>query len=324
MFRFAFRPYRRRFRQPLATSQGRWLHREGIIVRLSDGDRVGWGDIAPLPRFGSETLAEAIAFCRSVGDRLDVAAIALIPPALPSCQFACDSALAELTAASGTLDVAMPNSTYSYLLPAGAAALRAWQTGWGMGMRTFKWKVGAGDISDELVLFEQLSKELPAGVCLRLDANGGLDVAAARAWLAAADRAGNVEFFEQPLPPNCLEEMQQLDEQFLTAIALDESVATLGRLRACWDAGWRGEFVVKAAIAGSPTQVERFCQENAIAPVFSSVFETEVGRRAALRLASAVSGTQRAVGFGVRHWFADDPPVAEWFDRAASGLGSGR
>ncbi|MEO0376361.1 MAG: o-succinylbenzoate synthase, partial [Cyanobacteria bacterium P01_A01_bin.17] len=37
--------------------------------------------------------------------------------------------------------------------------------------------------------------------------------------------------------------------------------------------------------------------------VFSSVFETEVGRHACLQLAKTLSN--RAVGFGLDHWFAD-------------------
>ncbi|WP_413112019.1 o-succinylbenzoate synthase [Thaumasiovibrio sp. DFM-14] len=33
--------------------------RDGLLVKLSDGDKVGWGEIAPLPEFSHETLEEA-------------------------------------------------------------------------------------------------------------------------------------------------------------------------------------------------------------------------------------------------------------------------
>ena len=56
------KPYRRAFRQPLRTAHGEWATREGFLVRVEQEGRVGYGEVAPLPEFGSETLAEATAF----------------------------------------------------------------------------------------------------------------------------------------------------------------------------------------------------------------------------------------------------------------------
>jgi O-succinylbenzoate synthase len=77
-------------------------------------------------------------------------------------------------------------------------------------------------------------------------------------------------------------------------------------MRDCYRNGWRGIFVIKPAIAGSPRQLRNFCQTYAIDAVFSSVFETEIGRQAALQLAAELSRSDRAVGFGVGHWFSSD------------------
>ena len=79
MFSFDFRPYRRPFLRPLETHHGLWSDREGIIIRLRPSpatdtstpqlqesllSRQGaFGEIAPVPWFGSETLEQAIAFC---------------------------------------------------------------------------------------------------------------------------------------------------------------------------------------------------------------------------------------------------------------------
>jgi O-succinylbenzoate synthase len=100
--------------------------------------------------------------------------------------------------------------------------------------------------------------------------------------------------------------MQELSYCYATAIALDESVATLAQLEACYQQGWRGIFVIKPSIAGSPKRLRQFCQANKIDAVFSSVFETVVGRQAVLRLASELANNNRAVGFGVNHWFEQD------------------
>jgi o-succinylbenzoate synthase len=57
--------------------------------------------------------------------------------------------------------------------------------------------------------------------------------------------------------------------------------------------------VVKAAIAGYPQALRKFLATHPVDAVFSSVFETEVGRAAALALAQEFNCKERAIGFGV-------------------------
>lgn len=192
------------------------------------------------------------------------------------------------------------------MLATGEAALQAWQTPWNQGSRTFKWKIGVAPIDAELKLFDQLVQALPPSASLRLDANGGLTAQQAHQWLGVADEAGIVEFLEQPLPSEQFEPMLALSDRYLTPIALDESVATLDQLERCYQQGWRGIFVIKPSIAGSPKRLREFCHAYPIDSVFSSVFESAIARHAALKLAAELSRANRAVGFGVNHWFNDD------------------
>jgi O-succinylbenzoate synthase len=199
------------------------------------------------------------------------------------------------------------------LLPAGNTALQGWQRLWQQGYRTFKWKIGVYSVAEELGIFDLLTQALPASAKLRLDANGGLTYDEANLWLDRCDRVKansellvEIEFIEQPLPAEQFQQMQELSYCYATAIALDESVATLAQLEACYQQGWRGIFVIKPSIAGSPKRLRQFCQANKIDAVFSSVFETVVARQAVLRLASELANNNRAVGFGVNHWFEQD------------------
>jgi o-succinylbenzoate synthase len=146
-----------------------------------------------------------------------------------------------------------------------------------------------------------LSQRLPAGARLRLDANGGLSIKEAQQWLTEAEKGGRVEFLEQPLPPKNFAEMLKLSADFATPLALDESVANLPQLRNAYERGWRGIFVIKAAIMGFPSRLRQFCQENQLDLVFSTVFETEIGREAVLSLATELSNPTRAVGFGIEN-----------------------
>lgn len=279
--------------------------REGIIIRLTDGvGNLGWGEIAPIPWFGSETLAQAKNFCCQIGKAITAVDIEAIPDSLPACQFAFESALAFFT--SPSLPLVSSSFDYSYLLPTGEAALRAWQTTWQQGGKTFKWKIGVSSLMEEIKIFQQLRQALPSRAKLRLDANGGLKRSEAQEWLKVCDEVGGVEFLEQPLAPGKMDEMLDLTTQYNTSLALDESVATLTQLRICYQQGWRSIYIIKPAIAGSPQLLRNFCQQHSLDTVFSSALETSIGRKAALNLAKELSSPHRALGFGVNHWFSDN------------------
>ncbi|MEH2001737.1 MAG: o-succinylbenzoate synthase [Nostoc sp.] len=343
-YQFKFRPYQRRFVRRLTTNHGKWDIREGIILRLTDeSGNVGWGEIAPISWFGSETLEQALDFCRQLPGEITDEIIFSIPDELPTCQFGFESARemgsgewgvgsggdegdnfitpnsSLLTSNSSLLtpnsSLLTPNSSllYSALLPAGEAGLNQWETLWQRGYRTFKWKIGVYAIADELKIFESLIHSLPAFTKLRLDANGGLSYEEANLWLWTCDNLREngeipleIEFIEQPLPVEQFQQMLELSMSYETAIALDESVATLGQLAACHQQGWRGIFVIKPGIVGSPSRLRKFCQQHKIDAVFSSVFETAIARFAALQLAAELSRNNRAVGFGIDHFFEQE------------------
>ncbi|MEM9538639.1 MAG: o-succinylbenzoate synthase [Cyanobacteria bacterium P01_E01_bin.42] len=301
VYKLKFNIYQYPFKQSLRTHHGTWKIREGIIISLLDEiNNIGRGEIAPLPWFGSETLTEAMQFLETLGEQIEREDIFCIPHRLPACQFAFESALEELERPTSIENY---SPTFSYLLPAGKRVLQQWKDVYKQGGRTLKWKIGVESIEAELKLFQQLTCQLPTDIRLRLDANGGLNLDMAKRWLEAAERAGNIEFIEQPLPPENLSEMIKLKEEYRTDISLDESVATLRQLESCYHQGWQGIYVIKAAIAGSPQRLRQICREYAIAPVFSSVFETEIGRTSILRLARELSSPQRALGMGINAWF---------------------
>ncbi|MEH2156473.1 o-succinylbenzoate synthase [Nostoc sp.] len=321
-YRFEFRPYQRRFLRSLTTNHGNWDIREGIILRLTDqSGKVGWGEIAPISWFGSETLEQALDFCRQLPAEITDEIIFSISDELPACQFGFESAWEMGSGEWGSEFFSMPNArcpmphaqSFSGLLPAGEAALNQWGTLWQQGYRTLKWKIGVDAIAYELKIFESLIHTLPAFTKLRLDANGGLTYEEANLWLWTCDNLKanpelplEIEFIEQPLPVEQFQGMLELSTSYETAIALDESVATLGQLAACYQQGWRGIFVIKPGIVGSPSRLRKFCHQHQIDTVFSSVFETAIARLAALQLAAELSRNNRAIGFGIDHFFEQE------------------
>jgi O-succinylbenzoate synthase len=194
------------------------------------------------------------------------------------------------------------------LLPAGRAVLESVGPKAEMGFRTFKWKVGVGDLADELALLDDVIAALPAGSKLRLDANGAWDRRRAERWLErCADRP--VEFVEQPIDAaarGAEDLLRGLAEDYPTPVALDESVAGASEVERWLGAGWLGIFVIKPALLGGGAgQVLEKLQATKARVVFSSALETAVGAQAALRMALAFGGEPRALGFGVWPLFED-------------------
>jgi len=271
IYYFDFRSYSFLLTKPLVTNHGSWEVRSGIILRLREklqddlesslkdyqenrigvdqnqntSSKITYGEIAPIPWFGSETLEAALKFCQELPSQITSQEIKNIPDRLPATQFGFSSAIETLL--SGSLNSPLlkddwnnlnspllkdncnnlnspllkegwggsindPQITYSYLLPTGKAALSAWQKPWQDGYRTFKWKIGVANLQQELEQLHQLINTLPAGAKLRLDANGSLNLAQAHLWLQECDYLT----FSLNLPNNNLAnfpQAQQLDYQ---------------------------------------------------------------------------------------------------------------
>ncbi|TVR53331.1 MAG: o-succinylbenzoate synthase [Puniceicoccaceae bacterium] len=307
------RAYRRPFRVPLRTARGLITERRGWLVRIEEEDgTAGYGEAAPLEFFGTETLADAEWFFRS----LEAAGTFDLHEALdwagtrrPCCRFALASA-AERRAVPDEAAGRQPFGC-SRLLPAGEASRPAVEEGLAAGFGVFKLKVGLGDPVQEQRQVETLCGLLPEWGRLRLDANGAWTPRLAADWLAWAMELP-IAYVEQPLPREAEADLTQLDQDFPGQVALDESVVTSDDLKAWRDRGWRGTFVIKPALAGDPSDL---LEEIAGGPgdfVFSSALETAVGARASLAVAQACPWPRHALGFGVEGFFEEHDPFGGW------------
>ncbi len=315
---FQFRRYRLPFRTPVRTAHGPWGEREGLLVRLTDATgRVGYGEAAPIPWFGTETVDEVEAACRELGEKVDEARLAAVPGRLGCLRNALTAAQADIagggviSSAAGSQERRVEdNAPYlpvAALLPAGRAALALIAAKAEAGFRVFKWKVGVEDVADELVLLDDVCATLPNGAKLRLDANGAWDRRQAERWLErCADRP--VEFVEQPIAAGArgaADVLLGLAGDFPTPLALDESLTGGEDIERWLGAGWPGVFVVKPALLGDAEAALARLAKAKAAVVFSSALETAVGAKAALQAAFVWPGEARALGFGVWPLFAD-------------------
>ncbi len=299
--RLNVRRYRRKFCAPLRTAHGTWSAREGLLVKVEGRDgRVGFGEIASLPDFGTETVDAAEALLRSESFSVRSAEV---PPCTRSAL--CAAALMAVAESGTFAPVPAREVQVAALLPSGEAALESLAGLLAGGWRTFKWKIGVGDVDAERAVFRSLCAALPGGARLRLDANGGLEADLALGWLKACE-GKPVEFLEQPLKPGREAEMASLGGAFSTPVALDESVAGLGELQRAAASGWAGPLVVKPGLLGDLFGFLRWRGSCPCPLVYSSALETALGIELALCLASTDVEAAWAAGLGTAALFERD------------------
>lgn len=307
LYRFSHKAYRLPLVSPLRTAQGLWREREGLILRLEDETgRVGFGEVAPIAWFGTETLAEAAALCAQLKSEIDERDFEAVPA-----RYACVSfALAQARAAQ-PVPMTATRLPVAALLPAGRSVLTVLREKVEAGYLTFKWKVGVGAVDDELGLLDDVLALLPPHTRLRLDANGGWSRREATRWLErCAERP--IEFVEQPVAPGDRDALLGLAQDYPVTLALDESVVRLAQAREWQALGWPGVYVIKPALAGPLDELAAWAAATKPDLVLSSAIETVLARTAVLALALTQPLTQRALGFGVGNVFGDrlwDGPV---------------
>ncbi|AKP34853.1 o-succinylbenzoate synthase [Yersinia aleksiciae] len=257
----------------------RLKNRDGLLVKLQQGEQTGWGEIAPLPEFSQETLAEAQT---AVTRWLQSWVTGEVPDvdALPSVAFGLSCALAELDQClplaadyrKAPLCTGDPDELFAVLqaLP---------------GEKVAKVKVGLYEAVRDGMIVNVLLEALP-DLKLRLDAN--------RSWTGAKadgfakyvnpELRSRIAFLEEPCKTRA--ESRKFARDTGIAIAWDESVR---------EADFQVEaepgvaaIVIKPTLVGSIARCQQLVQQAhqvGLAAVISSSIESSLGLTQLARLA---------------------------------------
>jgi len=310
LLQLSWRPYRFVLPRRLITSRGALVERSGWLLRLqAPTGACGWGEAAaPLLMPQPPLLSAAVAALPPALSREALEQQILQLPAPVAC--AVGMALAELGGTAAGQWQRAPGS--AWLLPAGEEALAeldrvlGGEAGSTDPAVTFKWKVAAQPDAGERDLLEALLQRLPASARLRLDANGGWDVATAHHWADRLADEPRLQWLEQPLAPLELGELARLGERL--PVALDESLPhLLPQQRAAWP-GW---LVRRPLQEGDPRPLLQQLQAGLPRQMISTAFETGIGRRFVEHLAAlqAQGPTPAAPGLAPG-WQPDGPLFA--------------
>jgi O-succinylbenzoate synthase len=262
------------FARPLVTAHGSWSVRNTIILRLDDGNgHHGYGEIAPIPSFGSPELSVCAEILRGIGRRMSRSdALSDKLPAEMRFAFGCAVAMME-----GRLPKA-GHWPLAKLLPRGPDALFVAGRAIRLGSRCFKYKLTGVPEEQEMEMLGILFDTLGAvGGKLRLDLNESLTPRKAEKCIRQFAKAGGkaLDFVEQPLKRGMEDEMRVIAGRTGVPIALDESVADTKDLETF--SQWAGPLVIKPALAGHPDETTSVLAKRTGRTIFSSALESPIG-----------------------------------------------
>jgi o-succinylbenzoate synthase len=305
MVEFEFKAYRRTFAKIYQTAADSMLKRSGIIVRLRDNEgRVGFGELAPIESFGTESFVSSLAACSGLKGEFEYDSIRDGLSAYPCLRFGVEFALSMMRDdwALPSVDSPWPVSALISNMGDLDAVERCLEAGY----RCLKFKIANRDFIEERRALDRVIGKTEGEVAIRLDANGGLSLSDARNWLEYLAEMP-IEFLEQPLSRGQEATMLRLSEDYPTPIALDESIASVDDLNRWRDQHWPGIFVIKPSVSGAyEGLVDCLKQGDPKSLVFSSSLETMIGASAALSVAIEVGDGSKPLGFGVEAMFADE------------------
>jgi O-succinylbenzoate synthase len=262
-------PLRRTFR----TSRGEVKVRHGILVRASLNGRCGYGEVAPLPGFHKESLAEAVASLRE-------ACAAGTTPSARSAAFGLSCAMAELRRDTrfgfGPLPRGSTVGVNAVFSGSAREAERAVKAGEFAGFQTVKVKIGRSRPAEDLRVIHALLGGLPGDVRLRLDANRSLTLANAERLLRRID-ASRIEYVEEPLQDS--RELSELSRRVGMTMAIDEALHDPEVRDSVYGAPGIEVQVVKPSLVGPVEELESVVTAGRIHgmdTVFSTALETSL------------------------------------------------
>ena len=184
--------------------------------------------------------------------------------------------------------------------------------------RTVKIKVAEpGQTIEEDLARVRRVRELHPSASIRLDANGGLDVATAiEIAKELALESIDLEYFEQPVKTIAeLAEVRMKLARIGVRVAADESVRKVSDPLAVAHANAADVLVIKAQPLGGIQSALDITREAKLAVTVSSALETSVGISMGLHLAAAIEVESFDAGLGTVALLADDvceePFIAE-------------
>jgi o-succinylbenzoate synthase len=203
----------------------------------------------------------------------------------PSVRFALETAIYDILAKEEELPLAkfLNTNAVSEIAVNGMAGVHHP----GDGFTVMKVKVGFRNLFDEIENMEYLTQSFGKDIQFRLDANCAFDLPKAIRFCKEMEKF-NIDYIEQPLPADNLEDLAELTYHTEIPIAVDESLTDFQSAEKIIEEQAAHVFVIKPMVSGGFKECKKIINlartEN-IRVVITSSLETSIGRTACLHLA---------------------------------------
>lgn len=224
--------YELKFRKPAVTSRNVFETRTAYFIKLSEGNKYGWGEAGPLSLLSIDDLPDFDIQLKQFSEQWFLRRESFNFSEwqhLPSAVFALESAIAQLNQDHSIFTNSFSNGipiTINGLVWMDSvenmyqSALQKFQ----MGFRCLKFKIGAQDFDAECRMLEKIRRDLNAfKLEIRLDANGAFENGDALEKIKDLSRF-EIHSIEQPIKAGQLDSMAKICRDAKIRIALDEEL----------------------------------------------------------------------------------------------------
>ena len=315
------------FKQPAGTSRGVYTTRKMWLVSLSDGNRTGVGECAPLPDLSCDAQPDELyvsklnVFCRNLCETGEIDVEALRD--YPSMLFGLETALLNLRNGGKLFDTAFSRGEEG--IPINGLVwmgnydemLQRMEEKLGKGFRCVKLKIGAIDFEQELDLVKRIRERFSFHeVELRLDANGAFPYEEALYKLELLSQYA-IHSIEQPIRQGQWSFMAELCRESPLPIALDEELIGVNdpEMKAHILNIIKPRYIIlKPSLHGGMAGCREWidaARELGVGSWITSALESNIGLNAIAQYASDVYGPQITMpqGLGTGQLFTDNIPM---------------
>lgn len=315
------------FKQPAGTSRGVYTTRKMWLVSLSDGNRTGVGECAPLPDLSCDALPDELyvsklnVFCRNLCETGEIDVEALRD--YPSMLFGLETALLNFRNGEKLFDTAFSRGEEG--IPINGLVwmgnydemLQRMEEKLEKGFRCVKLKIGAIDFEQELDLIKRIRERFSFHeVELRLDANGAFKYEEALYKLELLSQYA-IHSIEQPIRQGQWSFMAELCRESPLPIALDEELIGVNdpEMKAHMLNIIKPRYIIlKPSLHGGMAGCREWidvARELGVGSWITSALESNIGLNAIAQYASDVYGPQITMpqGLGTGQLFTDNIPM---------------
>jgi o-succinylbenzoate synthase len=330
-----FFSYRIPFKEPFRIAGNAISHREGILLVYKQQNMEAYGEVAPLPGFSQEKLdqvRQVLLLNRSLiqesieqGSGQETLQLLEQLHSFPSLSFGLDTLLHDIAAKrenKSLVDYLFPDGSHhvqsNATLPIGdeTSTLKKAEQLIASGFKTLKIKVGENFLREKNIL-QALRRHFPS-VKIRIDAN--------QAW--SKDEAIqhlntlyplDIEYCEQPVSHTSIDQLKAVKEAVQVPIAADESVRNKTQAAELSERKAADLLILKPMLLGSFQTIfvtKELADTHHIKTIFTTSFETAIGRAAIAVLAAGLSEKDRAQGVATGRFLKQDVAPESWLDEA--------